>query len=60
MSDKTLISVKEASDLFGIGERKIRDLLHNDTDSRYHMMVGRVMRVKRQAFENFLGKASQI
>ena len=58
MKDKLLLSIKETSDLFGIGQHRLRDIIREDYD--YNLMVGRVIKIKRQSFEEFISKVEQI
>ena len=60
MKDKLLLSIKEISDLFGIGQHRLRDIIREDYDYKYHLMVGRVIKIKRQSFEEFISKVEQI
>ena len=60
MKDKLLLSIKETSDLFGIGQLRLRDIIREDYDFKYHLMVGRVIKIKRQSFEEFISKVEQI
>ena len=60
MDDKILLSVKEASALFGIGQHRIRDIIRDDYECRYHLMIGRVIRIKKKPFEDFINNVEQI
>lgn len=60
MNEKQLLSVKEASKMFGIGQHRIRDILREDYEFRYHLMVGRVIRIKRESFKNFINQVEQV
>ncbi len=60
MGEKFLLSVKEASDLFGIGQHRLRKILSEDYECKYHLMLGRVIKIKREQFEDFINKTSQI
>lgn len=60
MQDKILLSVTETSKIFGIGQHRIREILKEDYELRYHLMVGRVIRVKRRAFEEYINRVEQI
>ena len=60
MKDKLLLSIKETSDLFGIGQHRLRDIIREDYYCKYHLMVGRVIKIKRQSFEEFISKVEQI
>lgn len=57
---KFLLSIKEASDLFGIGQHRLREIIREDYGCQYHLMIGRVIKIKREQFEDFLNKAEQI
>lgn len=59
-NEKFLLSIKEASDLFGIGQHRLRDIIREDYGCKYHLMMGRVIKIKREQFEDFLNKAEQI
>nr|DAN90543.1 MAG TPA: excisionase [Bacteriophage sp.] len=60
MEDKILLSIKEASNLFGIGQHRLRDIIEEDYECKYHLMLGRTIKIKRKQFEDFLNKAEQI
>ena len=60
MDDKILLSVKEASALFGIGQHRLRDIIRDDYECRYHLMIGRVIRIKKKPFEDFINNVEQI
>lgn len=60
MADKILLSIKEASDLFGIGQHRLRDIIRADYECKYHLTIGRVIKIKRNSFEDFINKVEQI
>ena len=60
MNEKLLLSIKEASELFGIGEHRLREIVRDDYGCRYHLMIGRVIRIKRHAFEESINQVEQI
>ena len=60
MNEKKLLSIKEAAALFGIGQHRLREIVREDYDCRYHLMIGRIIRIKRQPFEKFIDKVEQI
>lgn len=60
MEDKILLSIKEASDLFGIGQHRLRDIIRDDYECKYHLTIGRVIKIKRNSFEDFINKVEQI
>lgn len=60
ISDKFLLSIKEASNLFGIGQHRLREILSEDYECKYHLTIGRVIKIKKKKFEEFLNQTSQI
>ena len=58
--DKFLLSIKEASDLFGIGQHRLREIISEDYEYRYHLMVGRTIKIKKDRFIDFLNNSEQI
>ena len=60
LETKPLISIKEASELYGIGQHRLRDIMRDDFECRYHLKIGRTIKIKRQLFEEFLNKSVQI
>lgn len=60
MEDKILLSIKEASNLFGIGQHRLRNIIEEDYECKYHLMLGRTIKIKRKQFEDFLNKTEQI
>ncbi len=60
LETKPLISIKEASELYGIGQHRLREIMRDDYECRYHLTIGRVIKIKRQLFEEFLNKSEQI
>lgn len=60
MTDKVLLSIKEASDLFGIGQHRLRDIVRDDYECKYHLTIGRVIKIKRPSFEKFINDVEQI
>lgn len=60
MQEKCLLSTTEASHLFGIGQHRLREIIRDDYDCTYHLMIGRVIKIKRKSFEEYLMKVQQI
>lgn len=60
MQEKLLLSITEASHLFGIGQNRLREIVRDDYNGVYHLTVGRVIKIKRKAFEEYINKAQQI
>ena len=59
-NNKYLLSIKEASSLFGIGQHRLREIISEDYEYKYHLMLGRNIKIKRENFEEFLNKVEQI
>ena len=60
LDSKILLNVKEASDLFGIGQNRLRDIVREDYGNKYHLMLGRTIKIKRKQFEEFIDKVEQL
>ena len=60
VNGKYLLSIKEASDLFGIGQHRLREIIRAGYECKYHLMIGRVIRIKKESFEEFISKVEQI
>lgn len=60
MEEKYLISVKEASKRYGIGEHRLRQIFLEDYECKYHLMVGRIIRIKTKQFEEYLDMVKEI
>ena len=58
--NKILLNIKEASDLFGIGQHRLREIIREDYESRYHLMLGRTIKIKRKQFEEFIHQVEQL
>ena len=58
--NKILLNIKEASDLFGIGQHRLREIIREDYESRYHLMLGRTIKIKRKQFEEFIDQVEQL
>lgn len=59
LSDKYVLSIKEASEYFGIGEKKLRRILGENFDT-LALQNGSKLMVKRKAFEKFIDRSSCI
>ena len=60
LENKILLNIKEASDLFGIGQHRLREIISEDYGSKYHLMLGRTIKIKRKPFEEFIEQVEQI
>ena len=46
--------------MFGIGQRRLREIVHEDFGNKYHLMLGRTIKIKRKQFEEFIEETEQI
>lgn len=60
LDSKILLNIKEASDLFGIGQHRLREIVREDYGNKYHLMLGRTIKIKRKQFEEFINNVEQI
>lgn len=47
-------------DINSIGQHRLRAIISEDYGCKYHLMMGRTIKIKRKAFEVFLNEAEQI
>lgn len=57
---KYLLTVQEASQYFGIGEKKIRQLIQENNTAPYLLNNGVKILIKRSLFEQFLNEVNSI
>lgn len=58
--EKYALSIQEASKYFGIGEKKLRQLIDRNLDSGIIIQNGNKILIKRQRFETFLNNVTSI
>lgn len=60
--EKYMLTVDEAVQYFGIGEKKIRMLIaeHSDTDLCFTVQIGNKSLINRKKFEDFLNRTTSI
>lgn len=58
--DKFLLTVEEASDYFGIGQKKLRQIIVNNLDAGIIIQNGVKYLIKRQRFEKYLNELTAI
>lgn len=60
LENKVLLNVAEASELFGIGQHRLREIVQEDYNSKFHLMLGRTIKIKRKQFEEFIEQVEQL
>ncbi len=60
MQEKLLLSITEASRLFGIGQHRLRKIVDEDYSCKYHLNLGRVIKIKRKPFEEYINASQDI
>ena len=60
VKDKFCLTIEEASRYFGIREKKLRKLVHDNLDAGFVIQNGVKILIKRQRFEQFLNALSSI
>jgi len=57
---KYSLNVEEAATYYGIGVKKIYEIIHNNPDADFLLEIGVHYRIKRILFERFLDDATTI
>ena len=60
IKDKFCLTIDEASEYFGIGEKKLRKIVSENLDSDFIIQNGVKYLIKRKRFESFLDEISAI
>lgn len=58
--EKYTLTIKEASEYFGIGDKKLRKLIDENKGAEYIITNGTKYLIKRKKFEEFIDKTSSI
>lgn len=58
--EKYSLNVEEAANYYGIGVKKIYEIIHDNPNADFLLEVGAHYRIKRILFERFLDGASSI
>ena len=59
-SEKYLLTVQEAAEYFGIGQKKIRRIIEANRDNDLFVKNGRYIKIKRRKFEEFIDQTKSI
>ena len=54
---KYSLSIQEAAEYYGIGEKRLRGLISEQEDPGFILEVGTHVRIKRKRFEEYLDEA---
>ena len=57
---KHLLSIDEAAAYFSLGENKLRTLIKNNPDADYLLHSGKIVKIKRQMFADYLDRTNYI
>lgn len=57
---KYLLTLREATDYFHIGEKKLRQIVDENMDAKFILESGNRVMIKRKLFEKFLDETSVI
>lgn len=60
LKDKYCLTIEEASEYFGIGEKKIRQIVTENVDAGFVIQNGVKYLIKRKRFEDFLEEMTAI
>ena len=60
LKDKYCLTIEEASEYFGIGEKKIRQIVSDNIDAGFVIQNGVKYLIKRKRFEDFLEEMTAI
>ena len=60
IKDKFCLTIDEASEYFGIGEKKLRKIVTENLNSDFIIQNGVKYLIKRKRFESFLNETSSI
>lgn len=55
---KYALTIREAAKYFHIGEKKMREIVEENRDSDFVVMLGNRAMIKRKNFETYLDRAS--
>lgn len=57
---KYTLTITEASDYFGIGQKKLRQIVDDNPDADYVLHNGTKTHIKRRIFEEFIDNTNRI
>ncbi len=57
---KYSLSIQEAAEYYGIGEKRIRQIISENRSADFVLEVGAHIRIKRELFERYLDNSSVV
>lgn len=58
--EKYTLTIREAAEYFHIGEKKIRQIVDENSDADFILMVGNRAMIKRKLFEKYIDLATAV
>ena len=58
--NKYMMTIREAAEYFHLGEKKLRQIVDEDTSAKYLMKNGNRVMIKRKLLEKYLNKKTEI
>lgn len=58
--EKYSLTVAEASEYYGIGEKRLRSIINENVNADFILEIGTHIRIKRKLFEDFLDQAMAV
>lgn len=58
--DKYSLSIQEAAEYYGIGEKRLRSIINEHSNESFVLNVGSHFRIKRRLFEEYLDNVTAI
>mgnify|MGYP002732435386 CR=1 FL=1 len=58
--EKYMLTLREAAEYFHIGEKKMRQIVDENSDADFILMVGNRAMIKRKLFEEYIDLATAV
>ena len=58
--EKYALTITEAAEYFGVGENKLREIVHSKRKANYVLWIGTKAVIKRKLFENYLDEVNTL
>lgn len=58
--EKYTLSIEEAAEYFRIGQRRLRQLVEDNPDADFYLMIGNRVQIKRKKFEEYIDLATVV